>query len=757
MENYVKGGKSFGIFKVFFAGSCCNLNVAANCGSPNKEKVEKETSRKRILQRELGFEIEFCSLGEGKMGSRLQQVLRSLCLNTGWKYAVFWKLRHRARMMFTWEDAYYDSSQYPDKMWFNATACSMNEGPYSHDPLGLAVAKMSYQVYSLGEGVVGQVAVSGKHSWIFSDQIVVDSSSSSELCGGWQTQFSAGIKTIAVVAVIPHGVVQLGSLHKIAEDLKLIDHIRNVFVELQDSLVGCIPSSIISNKENSCLSDTCTRISDPAVHDCVARFKGSFHEDEESLWSQLFPPLGESGNHSHNSPKLGSLSNRTLRMKMHEGRTIPGNEISLPSSSENILTRQPRQEEMESLDSTKYVGEMNDFRDLGKRPDIMCTTYAKNDRTDKSDLCNATLPADGSQTVPSNLPLEMVDSPAFQDKGDIHVLEFPNLQLHQDFENLELPAKSDRVDMRISPFSFCAGYELYEALGPSFQKKNDCAWEAGKAGSEMAIEISEGMGSCSLLMENSDMHLLDAVVAKVSHKGGTISSAGYSFERDTSSSLNSMTRGVESLKGCSSTSSSRGSEHLERPREAVKINKKRARPGESCRPRPRDRQLIQDRIKELRDLVPNGSKCSIDSLLERTIKHMLFLQSVTKHAEKLHKCSASKLLDKDTGMRRFSSCEQGSSWAVEVGNNQKVCPIIVENISMNGQMLVEMLCEECSQFLEIAETIRSLGLTILKGVSEAYGNKTWMCFVVEAQNNRSMHRMDVLWSLMQLLQPKTSA
>ncbi|KAL0419781.1 UNVERIFIED_CONTAM: Transcription factor [Sesamum radiatum] len=384
-------------------------------------------------------------------------------------------------------------------------------------------------------------------------------------------------------------------------------------------------------------------------------------------------------------------------MKMHGSadRTMPGNEISLPSSSGIILTRQPRQEEMESLDSIKYGGEMNDFRDLGRRPEIRSTTHAENARTGKSDLCNATLPADGSQTAPSNLPLEMVDSPAFQDKGDIHVLEFPNLQLHQDFENLELPTKADRGDIRISPFSFCAGYELYEALGPSFQKKNDCVWEAGKTGSDMAIEISEGMGSCSLLMENSDMHLLDAVVAKVSHKGGdtesTISSAGYSFERDTSSSLNSMTRGVESLKGFSSTSSSRGSEHLERPREAVKINKKRARPGESCRPRPRDRQLIQDRIKELRELVPNGSKCSIDSLLERTIKHMLFLQSVTKHAEKLHKCSASKLLDKDTGMRRFSSCEQGSSWAVEVGNNQKVCPIIVENISMNGQMLVEVM------------------------------------------------------------------
>lgn len=37
-------------------------------------------------------------------------------------------------------------------------------------------------------------------------------------------------------------------------------------------------------------------------------------------------------------------------------------------------------------------------------------------------------------------------------------------------------------------------------------------------------------------------------------------------------------------------------------------NKRRARPSGNHKPRPRDRQLIQDRIKELRELVPHGSK-----------------------------------------------------------------------------------------------------------------------------------------------------
>lgn len=40
-------------------------------------------------------------------------------------------------------------------------------------------------------------------------------------------------------------------------------------------------------------------------------------------------------------------------------------------------------------------------------------------------------------------------------------------------------------------------------------------------------------------------------------------------------------------------------------------SKRKGRSGDCQRPRPRDRQLIQDRVKELRGLVPNGSKVSL--------------------------------------------------------------------------------------------------------------------------------------------------
>ncbi|KAF8651879.1 hypothetical protein HU200_063127 [Digitaria exilis] len=188
--------------------------------------------------------------------------------------------------------------------------------------------------------------------------------------------------------------------------------------------------------------------------------------------------------------------------------------------------------------------------------------------------------------------------------------------------------------------------------------------------------------------------------------------------------------------------------------EGTKVAKKRARAGESTRPRPKDRQLIQDRVKELREIVPNGAKCSIDALLERTIKHMVFLQSVTKYAEKIKQADEPKLIDKESGVVLKDNPDAGknggATWAYEVAGKTMVCPIIIEDLSPPGQMLVEMLCEERGLFLEIADSIRGFGLTILKGMMELHDGKIWARFFVEA--NREVTRMDIFLSLVQLLE-----
>ncbi|MCD7462742.1 hypothetical protein HAX54_049277 [Datura stramonium] len=190
--------------------------------------------------------------------------------------------------------------------------------------------------------------------------------------------------------------------------------------------------------------------------------------------------------------------------------------------------------------------------------------------------------------------------------------------------------------------------------------------------------------------------------------------------------------------------------YSKKPDETSKTGRKRLKPGENPRPRPKDRQMIQDRVKELREIVPNGAKCSIDSLLERTIKHMLFLQSVTKHADKLKQTGESKIISKEGGLLLKDNFEGGATWAYEVGSQSMVCPIIVEDLNQPRQMLVEMLCEERGLFLEIADIIRGLGLTILKGVMETRNDKIWARFAVEA--NRDVTRMEIFISLVRLLE-----
>ncbi|XP_022752518.1 transcription factor LHW [Durio zibethinus] len=175
--------------------------------------------------------------------------------------------------------------------------------------------------------------------------------------------------------------------------------------------------------------------------------------------------------------------------------------------------------------------------------------------------------------------------------------------------------------------------------------------------------------------------------------------------------------------------------------EMTKPNRKRLKPGENPRSRPKDRQMIQDRVKELREIVPNGAKCSIDALLEKTIKHMLFLQSVTKHADKLKQTGESKIKE---------NFEGGTTWAFEVASQSMICPIVVEDLNPPRQMLVKMLCEERGFFLEIADLIRGLGLTILKGVMETRNDKIWARFAVEA--NRDVTRVEIFMSLVHLLE-----
>ncbi|XP_022959660.1 transcription factor EMB1444-like [Cucurbita moschata] len=676
----------------------------------------------------------------------LHQILKSLCCNSEWKYAVFWKLKHRARMVLTWEDGYYDNSEQhdlPESKFYSKTIEKFHDGRYSHDPLELAVAKMSYHVYSLGEGIVGQVAVTGKHQWITADEQIPNFSSTLEYCDGWQTQFSAGIKTIVVAAVVPHGVLQLGSLDKVIEDVNLVARIRNVFLTLQESSAGHIKPM------HSCESSG-------YVADIPSRSLATEKNEVEMVSKDVGIELSGSGGIKSLEIKPDAINVDSFKsqVRLLDDRICGGE----PSGCKDIAVGLKQKINVGSQNS-----EMGMVNLSGPAEKIITDEAYFPMNPQASSVCGLKHYGMCSQTNPSEMYLQ----------NDVEASETINVY----------PSNSS--------LKFPAGYELHEVLGPAFLKDAlYLDWKTEYVFGGKAFELSEGTNGSHLTSDSPTEHLLEAVVADVCHSGSDVKSdtslcksgqslltteripepstnvtsacsEGYTMGQSQTSFIgeemqNSLSSsgvcGVMSTKGFSSTYSGTGSEHLEQFSEPAKNSKRRARPGESCRPRPRDRQLIQDRIKELRELVPNGAKCSIDSLLERTIKHMLFLQGITKHADKLNKCANMKLHQKKNGMLGSSSTDQGSSWAVEVGGQLKVCSIIVENLNKNGQILVEMLCEECSHFLEIAEAIRSLGLIILKGITEAHGDKTWICFVVEGENNRNVHRMDILWSLVQILQ-----
>ncbi|CAN6449730.1 unnamed protein product [Victoria cruziana] len=176
----------------------------------------------------------------------LQCTLRSICgPDSRWVYAVFWRIlprnypppkwdssgsldrskENKRNWILLWEDGFCNFCQCQQTSW---------ESPIK---FGAGIFfKLSYEVYNYGEGLVGKVAADYSHKYIYRDGSSAKepqsfyswSSSVDPLPRAWESQFQSGIETIALVAV-REGVVQLGSLEKVAEDLNLVVSIQRKF------------------------------------------------------------------------------------------------------------------------------------------------------------------------------------------------------------------------------------------------------------------------------------------------------------------------------------------------------------------------------------------------------------------------------------------------------------------------------------------------------------------------------------------------
>ncbi|KAL5185566.1 Protein RICE SALT SENSITIVE 3 [Glycine soja] len=186
----------------------------------------------------------------------LQNTLRSICsfptssTSSKWVYAVFWRIVPRNFPPPRWEfgGTALDRSKGNKRNWqvwilvWEDGFCDFNECEQGRNgclnyKFGADVFfKMSHEVYSYGEGLMGKVAADNNHKWVYSDTqngcessyIGAWNASMDHQPKTWEFQLNSGIQTIAVIAV-REGLVQLGSFNKIAEDLNFVVSIQRKF------------------------------------------------------------------------------------------------------------------------------------------------------------------------------------------------------------------------------------------------------------------------------------------------------------------------------------------------------------------------------------------------------------------------------------------------------------------------------------------------------------------------------------------------
>lgn len=223
------------------------------------------------------------------------------------------------------------------------------------------------------------------------------------------------------------------------------------------------------------------------------------------------------------------------------------------------------------------------------------------------------------------------------------------LQISEPSEELQkgLMKKSDigvglnYSDTPSTTLRFSTISELHEALGPGFPRTVNRSDSEEQKIESQPVKVLEEINNSQFTNE-SGSDLLEAIVAKACQNSFddkseksflelrehplsitttsepaslsklTINSGDYSFDQQSHMKKDGFQSSERShgmsLSAISSVYPGSGVEMVRRSSEPAKSSRKRSRPGENHRPRPRDRQLIQDRLKELRELVPNGAK-----------------------------------------------------------------------------------------------------------------------------------------------------
>lgn len=392
----------------------------------------------------------------------------------------------------------------------------------------------------------------------------------------------------------------------------------------------------------------------------------TLNKDSGDVWLSVFPYLGKAYDSSYIIPLPGNNQKKVVDMvNKCGGPGLPKFENeesnkSLQSRTNNINLEHHKVVGVNILDYRKCGGQTSGCKDTGGGLVNNSNQLSHDSFMDAIDLTDVLpaervgvdfsyFPSNPHSAVCNRIRLGDVD---YYQNGMLHASEASEVNFQKDLKISEFQTESGYVDTSSTSLKFPAGYELHEALGPAFLKRSKYFGMENEKTEGTTPEMPEQMSSSQLTSDSRPEHLLEAVVASVCQSGSdvkseksfcksvqslltsekypepsshttlTMDSSNYSIDQpslredDRQHFLSSSgICGVMSPKGFSSTCPSACSEQLDRSSGPAKNNKKRSRPGENCRPRPRDRQLIQDRIKELRELIPNGAKVTFPHLL----------------------------------------------------------------------------------------------------------------------------------------------
>ncbi|RVW83555.1 Transcription factor LHW [Vitis vinifera] len=306
---------------------------------------------RRMITGNLDPEREKCGglrTKQAAMGFLLKEALKSLCGVNQWSYAVFWKIGCQNPKLLIWEECHcefipssglphgsgMENSEVPFEDWEGCwvspeTRISQLDGQ-AVESIYFLVNKMmmNNQVNIVGEGIVGRAAFTGKHQWILSENYTRDAHPP-EVLNEVHHQFSAGMQTVAVIPVLPHGVIQFGSSLAIMENAGFVNDVKSLILQL-----GCVPGALLS--ESYAIKETSQNIGEPIS--VAASIYGDPSRNYEVTNSSPFIADGcdQQSNSSQASRLVGQPSHSIMR-QIQDNQPINASTFHSPNLIQTLV------------------------------------------------------------------------------------------------------------------------------------------------------------------------------------------------------------------------------------------------------------------------------------------------------------------------------------------------------------------------------------------------------------------------------------